>query len=351
MKISDIFYINQGHQITDEEIYSATGSIPILTANNEIKGYGKTSIVDLDSLPCLSYPSKAFTGNVYVQTKRFDANNTAVLIPKEKYRVEMNLHYFARVLGKIFLNYLSSESQVNYLGKESLSNIEIPYPFPSLKEQDAFVENYKKLEELRHKITQELDKIKSLFSFELKLPKYITLPMSEITLLNKGSNKISEEMIYKNNDPQGIPVYSSATENNGLMGKISITCYEKFHKQGKANELTWATNGYAGKVFYRDTNYLYSEKCGRIVIREQYKDKILPQYLCIILNQTTYKYKTSESNNGKLDIIHMEKIPIDIPIKADGEIDIELQKEIIVLYKKIKFIEEKLTLIRNKTVC
>lgn len=348
MKVSDIFYINQGHQITDEEIYLSAGDIPILTANNEIKGYGQYSIIKSADLPCLTYPSKAFSGNIYVQSKLFDANNTAILIPKEKYRNEMNLKYFAIMLGKLFLNYLSSESQINYLGKESLSNIEIVYPFPSLEEQNTLVKQYEKLEKLKQNITQELDKIKNLKLYELKLSDYITLTMSEISILNKGSNQISEEMIYKNNDPLGIPVYSSATENNGLMGRISTKCYDKFHKKGLANELTWTTNGYAGRVFYRNSNYLYSEKCGRIVIREEYKQKILPEYLCFILNQITYKYKTSESNNGKLDIIHMEKIPVKIPINKNGEIDIDYQKQIVNLYKKLELLENKLFMIRNK---
>lgn len=348
MKISDIFYINQGHQITDEEIYTATGTIPILTANNEIKGYGKTSIISSDFLPCLTYPSKAFTGEIFVQTKLFDANNTAVLIPKEKYRSEMKLQYFAIILGKLFLNYLSSESQVSYLSKETLSNIEIIYPFPSLKEQEQVVTQFKKLKNIERDITKILDNIKNLYSYELKLSKCITLPMSKIALLNKGSNKVSEEMIYKNNDPHGIPVYSSATENDGLMGKVTEKVYEDFHKQGYASELTWTTNGYAGKVFFRDTKYLYSEKCGRIVIREQYREKILPQYLCIILNQITHKYKTAESNNGKLDIIHMEKIPVDIPIDSNGEFDVKIQKKVIELYQKLKVVEDRLKLIRNK---
>lgn len=39
MKLKDIFYINQGHQITDEEIYNSFGEIPIYTGNNDIKGY------------------------------------------------------------------------------------------------------------------------------------------------------------------------------------------------------------------------------------------------------------------------------------------------------------------------
>lgn len=349
MKISDVFYINQGHQITDEEIYFASGSIPILTANNEIKGYGDSQIVNFDDLPCLTYPSKAFSGKVFVQSNLFDANNTTILIPKEKYRSEMNLQYFAKVLGNTFLAYLSSESQVSYLSKTSLSNIDIDYPFPSVEEQSAFVRCFEKVNKLEEIITVEIEKIEEIISYELELDNCVSLTMSEIAILNKGSNRISEEMIYKNYDYKGIPVYSSATENEGLMGVVSQKCYDGFHKQGKDKELTWTTNGYAGKVFYRNTDYLYSEKCGRIVIRQQYHNKILPKYLCYMLNQITYKYKTSESNNGKLDIIHMENIPVKIPINSDGAIDVACQKKIIKLYEQLEQYIEKL-LSANKKI-
>lgn len=53
------------------------------------------------------------------------------------------------------------------------------------------------------------------------------------------------------------------------------------------------------------------------------------------LNQITYKYKTAESNNGKLDIIHMSNIPIKIPINKEGNIDMEFQNNVVETYDKI----------------
>ena len=67
------------------------------------------------------------------------------------------------------------------------------------------------------------------------------------------------------------------------------------------------------------------------------------KFLCYILNQITYSYKTSESNNGKLDIIHMENVLVPIPISSNDEIDIDIQKKIIKEYEKLEFLKEKLT--------
>ena len=176
------------------------------------------------------------------------------------------------------------------------------------------------------------------------LSSYTKLEVNKIALLNKGSNRISEEMIYKNFDKDGIPVYSSATENEGLLGSVSKKCYDDFEKKGNAEELTWTTNGYAGVVFYRPNKYLYSVKCGRIVVRKKYKALINVKYLCYILNQITYKYKTSESNNGKLDIVHMAEIPVLLPVDRYGNIDLVKQNEIVELYDKLLVIKRKLML-------
>jgi len=133
------------------------------------------------------------------------------------------------------------------------------------------------------------------------------------------------------------------------MGHVNKLTFQNFDKKGGKNELTWTTNGaYAGVVFYRESEYLYSEKCGRIVIRQEYSDKILPKYLCYILNQITYKYRTSESTNCKLDIIHMQEIPVKIPINEKGEIDVEAQKIVINQYERIEMMYKNIAVIRNK---
>lgn len=333
MKISDIFEVNQGIQITDEEIYSSSGNIPIYTANNEIKGYCDQSIIEEKDLPCLTYPTKAFSGKIFVQNKKFNANNTAILIPKNNYKKEINLDYFAILLGKKFMNYLSSESQVSYLGKEILVNIDITYP--SIEEQDAIVKLYEKLEGYKNILIQNIEEIEDTIKQLLSLKNTKQFIMNDIALFNKGSNKISEESIYQNFDKDGIPIYSSATENKGLMGKVSKSYYKNMDKKGNKGELTWTTNGYAGVVFYRDTNYLYSEKCGRIIIRKDYKNFINPKFLMYQLNNITYKYKTSESNNGKLDIIHMKHIPILLPIENDN-ISIDIQNKVVEQYEKLE---------------
>lgn len=340
VKIKDIFYINQGHQITDEEIYRTKGNIPIYTAGNSIKGYGNTSLISDKELPCITYQTKGFAGIVSVQEKLFEANNTAALILKEQYKEQINLEYVAFLLRNVLIEYTTAESGVSYLNKDIVQNIEINLPKNEygqfdMEYQNKVINMYKKMQELKDKLYSLNKEIEEILEYELDIPQFKSYKMDEIANLNKGSNKISEEMIYKNYKKGGYPVFSSATQNEGLMGEVKKECYDKSDKKGYAGELTWTTNGYAGKVFYRDKDYLYSEKCGRIVIKEKFKDEINIKYLMYYLNQITYKYKTAESNNGKLDIIHMSNIPVKIPIDAYGNIDINLQNKVVEIYDKI----------------
>lgn len=353
VKISDVFDINQGHQITDEEIYNSSGNIPIYTSSNIIKGYGNNSLVNTNDLPCITYQTKGFSGILTVQHNMFDANNTAVLIIKDEYKKIIDLNYVILQLKNKFLDILTAESGVSYLNKEIVSIQEIEFPVSKdncidIDIQKKVVKEFEKLINLKSKIEVMLEKVKSKATFELDVLNCDVKTVEQIALLNKGSNQISEEAIYKNYDKDGYPVYSSATKNEGLMGRVKKEYFDNFHKKGNAGELTWTTNGYAGLVFYRDTDYLYSEKCGRIVIREEYKDLINPKYLMLYLNQITYKYKTAESNNGKLDIIHMSNIPVKLPLDDEGNISISIQNAIIDEYSKLWEIESKLNEVNEK---
>lgn len=361
MKISDIFIVKTGRRIVEEDVYRNKGDFPCITSqttNNGITWYAskewlleeyKDSIIDVDE--CITWTKDgAKCGTLFYRNYSFYPNDhCGVLIPKEEYKNSINLKWFIYSQQEYIKGFVSQQGSQGMLYNNEMSEIEIEYPFPDKEKiQDKIVEQIERLISIETNIKEKIDKLNELLEYEFKNNNYVEYKVEQIALLNKGSNIISEEMLYNNYDEEGIQVYSSATENKGLMGTVKKTCFDSFNKQGMADELTWTTNGYAGVVFYRDTDYLYSEKCGRIVIRKEYKDLILPKYLLYLLNQVTYKYKTSESNNGKLDIIHMSNIRIQIPVNKDGKIDVELQRKIIEQYERISYLKEKLQDIISK---
>lgn len=161
-KIRDIFNIIQGHQITDRELYYTEGNIPVFTGNNEIKGHWNQSIISEDQLPCITYPTKGNAGIVFVQNKIFDANNTAVLIPKKEWRNKIDLDWFRFKLPALFLDAMTSKSGVSYLNREIVEeiNIDVPDHSKQLREVNYFL----KLEKIKIKLQKILNRIDELLT-------------------------------------------------------------------------------------------------------------------------------------------------------------------------------------------
>lgn len=362
MRVVDLFYVRTGRRITEEDVYNHQGNFPCVTSQTANNGI--TWLVDEEWIndlhgefvvhtPCVTWTKDgAKCGTMFYRNYSFYPNDhCGVLIPREKIKSDINLEWFIYRYQDQIKSSVNQQGSQGMLYNNEMAEIDIDYPFPPIEEQDAIVEQVESIRELEKGILEEVDKIDKLLSREIKLDKYIIEDVNTIAVLNKGSNKISEEMIYRNFEMRGIPVYSSATEDEGLMGRVSSECYEEFEKRGNAGELTWTTNGYAGVVFYRESDYLYSEKCGRIVIRKKYKKLVDIKYLYYLLNQITYKYKTAESNNGKLDIVHMSTIPVILPIDKDGNIDIKKQKQIVSIYDNLIAMRKDLLSCSKKMKC
>ncbi len=200
MKLNEMFLVIQGHQITDEEIYKNQGEIPVLTGRNEIKGFWNGRLVKEDNLPCITYPTKANSGEAYVQQKIFDANNTAVLIPKPNWKNKINLSWFAYKLSKLFLDIQTSKEGVSYLNKEIVE--EVDFKIPETGEQEKEYKSIHKLLVLKSKIKSILKKIVRIKEADLILEykEYQVKDYSVDNLFDSigGNAGLTEQYVYQN---------------------------------------------------------------------------------------------------------------------------------------------------------
>jgi type I restriction enzyme S subunit len=145
------------------------------------------------------------------------------------------------------------------------------------------------------------------------------------------------------------PVYSSQTENYGIMGKINTYDFE-------GEYVTWTTDGAnAGTVFYREGKFNCTNVCGTIQPKnwKQIDLKFLPYYL----NLGT-KFSVRLDINPKLMNNMMAKIPIAIPPKSEQTsianfLDLKTSEidEIIADKKRLlELYEEEKTAIINQAV-
>ena len=120
------------------------------------------------------------------------------------------------------------------------------------------------------------------------------------------------------------PVYSSQTQNDGVIGRIDTYDFD-------GEYITWTTDGaYAGTVFYRLGKFSITNICGLI----KPKDELLIKYVFYWLQIEAKKYVASGSGNPKLMSNVVAKIKIPIP-------SLEIQGKIVnILDKLINYIFE-----------
>ncbi len=114
------------------------------------------------------------------------------------------------------------------------------------------------------------------------------------------------------------PVYSSATQNEGVIGMIDTYDYD-------GEYVTWTTRGMAGEVFYRNGKFSISSNCGILKIRN--KNDISYKFLYYIL-----KIKMPNPTSSLIPMMnlnHVEQIQIPIP-------PIEIQNTIVNLLDKLQ---------------
>lgn len=210
-----------------------------------------------------------------------------------------------------------------------------------------YEEDVKNIEESIKTYKEKLKDLEELLASKLVFKDLDEVLVRDIFNLRKGVT-INEVDLYNNKG--NIPVYSSQTLNNGEFGKCSEEYYNLCRKKGQSNELTWTTNGNAGKVFYRNNNYLFTEKCGQMRLKSRFKKSCNLKFFEIILNQRTMEYLTSKEGNGKLEIQNMANVKIQMPDLNVQENVVKLVNKSRIVQRRLKYIIDELELLEMKQI-
>jgi len=249
VKLKSIFQIIQGHQITDEDIYKSIGSIPILTANNDIKGHWDKAIVTQQDLPCITYPTKCFSGQMFIQCELFDANNTAILIPFPEWRSKIILQWACFKLANMFLKVTTSKGGVSYLNKEIVEECDLIIPLKDTQEKE--LEYYGKIESVKSLIANIQAQLGKLMVLNLLIEKQPEeqVKLSEVLEYTSRNDCLSEEGIYQRSQElpkakEVIKVISGSMD--GFYGEIPLD--NELHVVKSKPCLQVITRGRAGQI-------------------------------------------------------------------------------------------------------
>jgi len=330
LKKKDVFRENTGSNLV--AVYSASQNESL------IFGWVKKDSKWKKYKNLLTWNKDGSSGIVFYRKEEF--------VPYEKVKLLRIKDKYKNSLDYIFLKHtlqvalLSLEFAFNF--KCSMQRvldtfIEIPIKENGefdLNKQKEIADKYKKIEYIQKAIKEDYEKIKTL-KVDIS-GKYETKSVSvdELFDLKKGNAAYTKKYIH--NHKGEYPVYSSQTSNSGEIGRINTYDYEE-------ECFTWTTDGVlAGTVFYRNGRFSITTHCGILKLKEKYKGKVDFEYLNFILNQTLPKNTLGEWANKRLGIERMGEISVNIPIKDNGEFDLDKQKEIASRYKKIEQIKKNL---------
>ncbi|MBW1615990.1 MAG: N-6 DNA methylase [Deltaproteobacteria bacterium] len=188
------------------------------------------------------------------------------------------------------------------------------------------------LENVANNIYGYQEDIKKISESSSVKQKYLELTIGDIFNIKKGKSEYTMKFINKNKGE--FPVYSSKTTNKGIIGYINTFDYD-------CECLTWTTDGtYVGTVFIRNGKFSMTTHCGALLLKKEFKNKILFEYLYSILNNVLPLHKEGEGSNKRLGVSNISKIKIKIPIADIGEFDLQKQKELSDKYRKIEKIKK-----------
>ncbi len=304
MKLSEVFNVFQGHQITDKEIYYSTGEVPIYTGDNEIKGYWNKSFGKDIILPCLSYPVKGFQGVISVREHIFDANNTAVLCLKEEYRDQVELEWFKFILPHYFYQKLTNKEGVSYLSKDAVEDIDIH--LINKEEQTRQLKVLKRLDVMYEYLTTYKEKVDQYLNKQIILRDEAEewIPLNEILSYVSRNDSLSESGLYQRSadTDERIAVLSGAADAE-IFGWIDAS-YQDIHYLAERQALHLVTRGKAGKMnflekgtYATNTNafliYIPYENWERLNIKNEASEKIYLKYLKCYLQNSFFHVSSS----------------------------------------------------------
>lgn len=134
--------------------------------------------------------------------------------------------------------------------------------------------------------------------------------VDEICDISRGK-VMSKDFIQANEGEY--PVYSSQTENDGELGRISAYAYD-------GEYLTWTTDGAnAGSVFYRKGKFSITNVCGLLKVNT---DDVITRYIFHTLQVEAPKYVNKGMGNPKLMSNVMARIKLAVP-------PLDVQREIV----------------------
>ena len=285
----------------------------------------------------------------------------AILIPKYD---NIDLEYFERVLQKVFFDNVK-RGDVPSITWGRIKDCVISIPVNAavefdLEKQKEIVKKYKLIENRKQEIKAKLDYINRVevdfISNEISLSR--KMKIKDIFDLSIGTNSSKFTKTFIKNNSGDIPVYGASKDNVPSYGYVKDNAIIVEESYGKRREikvgyfedcLTYNIDGLAGYIFYRKGRFSLSEKVRPLIIKEELKEQLNPMFLKYLIEpifRSNIKGRLAENGKNEYSKLYqnmIEDLEVEIPITKDGEIDLEMQNQVVEKYKLIDKMKKNIT--------
>lgn len=333
------FDLSIGKRILKKDIVNFSGNIPIYSANVfKPVGYSdKSNIANFDNNFVLWGIDGDFKFNAIPKNTPFISTDHCGVIrilsdnilPKYlMIQLESVKHIYGFDRGlRASLKNMSKVKILIPIDKNG--NIDIEKQKEVIERYNAIQEIKKQVKEYREKVQEVKIEIKEKYNFSLK-------KIDEIFDLTRETNNSKFTKTFINKHKGTIPVYSASKDpNNVEYGYVAdnLKGIKYFN-----DCLTWNIDGSIGVAHFREGKFSLSEKVIPLIIKDKYIKSLDYIFLKYTIENEFKKYSFGFKNKaGKSKI---KNILIPIPIKPNGEFNLEAQKEIANKYKKIEEIKK-----------
>jgi len=365
IKVADLFDLTvstNSSKFTKTFVKENPGDIPVYGASSDnLPSYGYVKdnavIVDRDGkreFPvryfenCLTYNIDGLAGYIFYHEGRFSlSEKVRPLVIREEYASEVNPLYLKQVLEPIFRSHVkgrkgeNGKNEYTKLNTSMIKNLEVVLPLTSsgkidLEKQNQIVQNSQTILEMKKNIEKQgYQFIQSNLDFNSNgvpyIYIYIYITLANLFDLKRGSSKYTKKYCLDNKGKY--PVYSA--NNSVPLGYRNDFDFDGCYA-------TISVNGIAGKITLIDNKFsLNADRM--ILIPKQEKTNI--DYIAYNLEPLLrQQVKGRSGENGRNEYTKIERnvildTKIPIPFNRFGEIDLEIQKDIVEKNYKLKNIK------------
>ncbi|MBQ3335129.1 MAG: restriction endonuclease subunit S, partial [Eubacteriaceae bacterium] len=316
-KIRDVYTRLKGTPITAgkmKEIDNPDGDIRIFAGGKTVINAFEKDIpkANITRVPAVLVQSRGVIDFIFYEEPFTFKNEMWAYTNEERTSVKF-LYYVLKNNTNYFREAASGMGSLPQISLRVTEEFKIPVP--PIEVQREIVRILDNFTELTTALTAELTARKKqyeyyrnkMLTFEVPVR---TLKVQELCEISRGK-VISKKDIKEN--PGIYPVYSSQTENDGELGRISSYTYD-------GEYLTWTTDGAnAGTVFYRTGKFNITNVCGLLKVNTQIANT---RYLFHALSIEAPKHVSRGMGNPKLMSNVMGSIKVSVP-------DISIQNRIV----------------------